>query len=282
MKIKGEFPLRLNRRRFLQVTLTATGGLLVSFALPALQLSGKAASAEQADPFRAWLRISPDGTITVMVPNSEMGQGVATSLPMLIAEQLEVDWNAVRIEFPPSDPAYDNPMFGVQGTGGSTSIRAFFTPLRQLGAAAREMLRKAAANEWGVPVAECEAADGHISHPSGKGASYGTLVAAAAKLPVLGDIALKPRSEWKLLGKPRARLDTPAKVDGSAGFGADVRVPGMLVGTVAMSSVLGGTLKEVDEKPALAVRGVRTVVKLPNAVAVVGDGYWQAKKGLTA
>jgi len=270
----------LNRRQFLQASAVGVGGLLISFALPSLR--GFAANAEAGHGLTAWLRIAPDGKVTLMVPSTEMGQGVATSLPMLIAEELEVDWSDVRIEFPAANPAYTNPMFGSQGTGGSTSIRAFFLPLRQVGAAAREMLREAAASRWGVAISECKAAEGRISHASGKSAGYGELVDAAAKLEVPTEVAIKSRSDWRLIGKPTARLDTPAKVNGSAGFGVDVRVPDMLIGTVAMCPVFGGTLKAVDDKPALAVKGVRAVVTMPDAVAVVGDGYWQAKKGLTA
>jgi isoquinoline 1-oxidoreductase subunit beta len=211
-----------------------------------------------------------------------MGQGVATSEPMLIAEELEVDWRQIRVEFAPVAPAYVNPIFHTQGTGGSTSTKAFFVPLREAGAAAREMLRQAAAAKWRVPVSECKAIDGRITHRSGKSASYGALADAAARLPVPAYVPLKPSSAWKLIGKPTRRLDTPAKVDGGARFGIDVRVPGMLIGTIAHCPVFGGTLKAVDDKPALVVKGVKAVVKLSNAVVVIGNGYWPAKKGLMA
>jgi isoquinoline 1-oxidoreductase beta subunit len=280
MRSKREPPRSLNRRQFLQASAVGVSGLFISFALPSLR--GIAASAEGGYGLTAWMRIAPDGKVTLMIPSTEMGQGVATSLSMLIAEELEVDWSDVRIEFPPANPAYTNPMFGVQGTGGSTSIRAFFLPLRQVGAVAREMLREAAATKWGVPIGECQAADGRVSHASGKSAGYGELVDAAAKLPVPTEVALRSRKDWRLIGKPTARLDTPAKVNGSAGFGVDVRVPDMLVGSVVICPVFGGKLKAVDDKPALAVKGVRAVVTMPDAVAVVGDGYWQAKKGLAA
>ena len=269
-----------SRRRFLKVSAAAVGGLVISVALPPLR--GHTTTADIQPMLTAFLRIAADGSVTVIVPNSEMGQGVATSEPMLIAEELEVDWRQIRVEFAPVGPAYVNPIFHMQGTGGSTSTKAFFVPLRQAGAAAREMLRQAAAAKWHVPVVECKASDGRITHRSGKNESYGALADAAARLPVPANVPLKPRSDWKLIGRATRRLDTPAKVDGSARFGIDVSVPGMLVGTIAQCPVFGGTLKAVDDKPALAVNGVKAVVKLPNAVAVVGNGYWPAKKGLMA
>ncbi len=268
----------LNRRQVLKAGAAAAGGLMIAVAIAPL----RARAASGAQPLTAFLRIAPDDTVTVILPSSEMGQGVATSEPMLVAEELECDWRKVKVEFAPVDTPYVNPMFQIQGTGGSTSTRAFFVPLRQAGAAAREMLLRAAASQWGVPVAQCTAADGRITHPGGKSATYGALAAAAAKLPVPAHVPLKPRSQWKLIGQPTPRLDTPPKVDGSAIYGIDVRVPGMLVGVIAQSPVFGGKLKAVDERPAMAVRGVRQVVKLPDAVVVVGDGYWPAKKGLTA
>ncbi|MBX6323612.1 MAG: xanthine dehydrogenase family protein molybdopterin-binding subunit [Rhodospirillaceae bacterium] len=271
---------RLNRRRFLQAGAAAAGGLLLSVALPPLGRTARAAGDET--PLTAWLRIAPDDTITVMIPSAEMGQGVATSLPMLIAEELKADWRKVRIALAPADPAYANPMFHAQATGGSTSIRAFFVPLRQAGAAAREMLRRAAAERWSVPVRACTVADGRVVHPDGRSESFGALAQAAARLPVPQDVPLRARADWRIIGRPTPRLDTPAKTDGSAVFGIDVRLPDMLVGTIAACPVFGGTLRAVDEAPALAVRGVKAVVKLPDAVAVVGDGYWPAKKGLMA
>jgi isoquinoline 1-oxidoreductase subunit beta len=270
---------KLNRRRFLQASAAAAGGLMIGVAVPSLRGAGAAADATM---LTAWLRIAPDDTITVMIPSAEMGQGITTSLPMLIAEELAADWSKVRIEFAPVDPVYFNPMFQMQGTGGSSSIRAFFDPLRQVGAAAREMLRRAAAERWRVPMDSCTAANGRVSEPGGNSETYGALVDAAAKLPVPENVPLKAKADWHLIGKSTARLDTPAKVDGSAGFGIDVKLPDMLVGTIAACPVFGGKLKAVDEAPALAVKGVTAVVKLPDAVAVVGEGYWPAKKGLMA
>jgi isoquinoline 1-oxidoreductase beta subunit len=269
---------KLSRRRVLQVGAAAGGGLLVSIVLPLPR--GRAATGTVQPMLTAWLRIAPDDSATMMIPSAEMGQGITTSLPMLIAEELEVDWRKVQFEFAPANPAYTNPIFHMQATGGSTSIRAFYNPLRQVGAAARDMLCQAAAAKWGVPFSECSAANGRITHPSGESESYGALADAAAKLPVPANVDLKARSSWRILGKSTARLDTPSKVDGSAQFGIDVRVHEMLVGTIAACPVFGGKLKAVDDKPALAVKGVKAVVKLPDAIAVVGEGYWPCKKGL--
>jgi isoquinoline 1-oxidoreductase subunit beta len=267
---------KLSRRLVLQIGAAAAGGLLISTGLPRLR-------ARAAHPMLTpWLRIAPDDSVTMMIPSAEMGQGITTSLPMLIAEELEIDWREVQFEFAPVNPAYANPIFHVQATGGSTSIRAFYSPLRQVGAVARTLLCQAAAAKWGVPISECRAANGRISHFSGQSENYGALADAAAKLPLPANVEVKVRSNWRILGKSTARLDTLPKVDGSAQFGIDVVVPEMLVGTIAACPVFGGKLEAVDDKPALAVRGVKAVVKLPDAVAVVGDGYWPCKKGLEA
>jgi isoquinoline 1-oxidoreductase beta subunit len=271
---------QLSRRQLIKAGAAAAGGLAIGIALPPLRVA--AATANMQPALTAFLHIARDGSVTVILPSSETGQGVATSEPMLIAEELEVDWRKVNVQFAPAAPAYINPMFHMQGTGGSTSTRAFFVPLRQAGAAAREMLRQAAAAKWRVPVGQCKAIDGRVTHTSGKTESYGALADAAAKRPVPANVPLKPATAWKLIGKPTPRLDTPAKVDGSATYGIDVRVPDMLIGTIAHCPVFGGTLKAVDDKPAMAVKGVKAVVKLPNAVAVVSDGYWPARKGLMA
>jgi isoquinoline 1-oxidoreductase beta subunit len=267
---------KLSRRLVLQIGAAAAGGLLIGTVLPRLR-------DRTAHPMLTpWLRIAPDASVTMMIPSAEMGQGITTSLPMLIAEELEIDWREVQFEFAPVNPAYANPIFHVQATGGSTSIRAFYSPLRQVGAVARALLCQAAAAKWGVPISECSAANGRISHSSGQSENYGALADAAAKLPLPANVELKARSNWRILGKSTARLDTLPKVDGSAQFGIDVLVPEMLVGTIAACPVFGGKLEAVDDKPALAVKGVKAVVKLPDAVAVVGDGYWPCKKGLEA
>jgi len=270
----------VSRRRFLQAGAAAAGGLVIGFHLPA---RGRGARAAAEAVVNAWLRIAPDDSVTILVAHSEMGQGVYTSLPMIVAEELEADWNKVRAEMAPADPEYRNRMFGVQATGGSTSVRSSFDHLRQAGATAREMLRQAAAERWGVPVAECHASGGRVVHgPKGLQATYGALAEAAARLAPPAEVALKKPAQWTLIGKPTPRLDTPMKVDGSAVFGVDVKLDGLLVGTVMACPVFGGRLRTVDQAPALAVKGVRAVVPLDDAVVVVADGYWPALKGLRA
>src|SRR5689334_7090838 len=231
----------------------------------------------------AWLRINPDESVLVMVDRSEMGQGVTTSLPMLLAEELEADWSKIKIESAPADKAYINPMFGMQGTGGSTSIRAAYTPLRKAGAAAREMLVAAACQTWAVDRVDCRTERGAVIHTGSKRRlTYGQLAAKAASLPVPENPTLKEPKDWKILGTRVKRLDTPAKVDGSAQFGIDVKVPGMLVAVVARCPTIGGKVASFDATKAKAVPGVKDVVQISSGVAVVGDGYWNAKKGRDA
>ncbi|HYT98938.1 MAG TPA: xanthine dehydrogenase family protein molybdopterin-binding subunit [Gemmatimonadales bacterium] len=274
-------PTQVTRRAFLETAGAASAGLVISFYLP----SGPRFRSTTAGPFapNAWLRIGADESVLVIVDRSEMGQGVTTALPMLLAEELEADWSKIRIEFAPADKAYTNPMFGMQGTGGSTSVRAAYTPLRKAGAAARELLLAAAAQTWGVEKAECRAERGAVVHASSKRRlTYGTLVAKAATLTAPPDVPLKDRKDWKILGTRVRRLDTPPKVDGSAQFGIDVKVPGMLVAVIARSPVFGGKVKSFDAVKAKAVPGVRQVVQISSGVAVVADGYWPAKKGRDA
>jgi isoquinoline 1-oxidoreductase beta subunit len=271
----------VTRREFLQTASVAGAGLVIGFHVPARFLAGPA----PADPFapNAWLRINPDESVLVIVDRSEMGQGVTTSLPMLLAEELEADWSKIKIEFAPADKAYINPMFGMQGTGGSTSVRAAYTPLRKAGAAAREMLVTAAAETWGVDQAECRADKGAVVHaPSKRRLTYGKLTAKAATVPLPQDVPLKSSKDWKILGTRVRRLDTPPKVDGSAQFGIDVREPGMLVAVVARCPVFGGKVARFDATQAQAVPGVRQAVQISSGVAVVADGYWPAKKGRDA
>src|SRR6059036_1392602 len=268
----------VTRREFLETATVAGAGLVIGFHIPA----GARFGPTPAAPFtpNAWLRINPDESVLVMVDRSEMGQGVTTSLPMLLAEELEADWSKIRIDFAPADKAYINPMFGMQGTGGSTSVRAAFTPLRKAGAAAREMLIAAAAQTWGVDKSECRAQQGAVVHPgSNRRLTYGQLVAKAATLPVPPDVPLKDPKDWKLLGTSATRLDTPPKVDGTAEFGIDVKVPGMLVAVVARCPVFGGKAAGFDAAKAKAVPGVSHVVPISSGVAVVANGYWPAKKG---
>jgi len=271
----------VTRREFLETAGAAGAGLVIGFHLPSGSRFRTTAAAPLAP--NAWLRIGADESVLVIVDRSEMGQGVATALPMLLAEELDADWSKIKIEFAPADKAYTNPMFGMQGTGGSTSVRAAYTPLRKAGAAAREMLVAAAAETWGVDKSACHAEAGAVIHtPSKRRLTYGKLVAKAATASMPHDVPLKDPKDWKILGTRVRRLDTPPKVDGSAQFGIDVKVPGMLVAVVARCPVFGGKVKSFDATKAKAVPGVRHVVQISSGVAVVADGYWSAKKGRDA
>ena len=252
-----------------------------------MPLAGGEADAADADGFapNAFVRIGSDGQVVLTMPQVEMGQGTYTSIPMLIAEELEVELAQVRLEHaPPDAKLYGNPLLaGVQVTGGSTSIRAFWTPMRQAGATARTMLVAAAARRWTVDPASCRAQGGAVLHPpTGRSLAYGELAADAAGLPVPENVVLKRPEDFRLIGTPARRLDTSAKVNGTAVYGIDVRPPGVKVATLAQSPVFGGRLKRVDDTAAMAVNGVRQVVRLDDAVAVVADHMGAARKGLAA
>ncbi|MEJ2347327.1 MAG: xanthine dehydrogenase family protein molybdopterin-binding subunit [Gammaproteobacteria bacterium] len=277
--------INLGRRRFLQISAAAGGGLLVGFQIPALARGMASEPAEGGDRFvpNAWIRIDPDDHVTVMVGSSEMGQGVMTSIPMLAAEELDADWQQVTARFAPADKAYTNPIIGQQLTGGSTAVRAFWKPVREAGAAAREVLIAAAAKIWGVSAHSCHAEAGQVIHgASGRKLRYGQLVHLAAKMPVPASVLLKEPDEFRLIGKPVDRLDVPAKVDGGAVFGQDVQLPGMLVATVRRCPVFGGKLGHFDATKAKAVKGVRHVMPVASGFAVVADTFWAAKQGLEA
>ncbi|MDI4632835.1 xanthine dehydrogenase family protein molybdopterin-binding subunit [Pelomonas sp. V22] len=269
----------IDRREFLQ----SGAALSIGFTLP---LSGRAAAAAPAasNTFapNAWLRLTPDNKITVICGSAEMGQGVLTAIPMLLAEELEADWKLVSVEQAPADAAYNNPMFGMQATGGSTTVRAHWTPVRQAGAAAREMLVAAAAKKWGLPADKLRCERSHVIAPGGQKIAYGALVALAAEQPVPEKPLLKSSADFKILGKPTRRLDTPAKTNGTAKFGIDARVDGMLVAVMARAPHAGIKPKSFNEAAAKAVKGVRQVLAIPSGVAVLADGYWAAKKGRDA
>jgi isoquinoline 1-oxidoreductase beta subunit len=269
----------VTRREFLEVAGAAGASLVIGFTFGGCK-PGAAPAGPPLEP-NAWLRIGTDESVLVIVDRSEMGQGVATSLPMLLAEELEADWSKIRFEFAPADAAYNNLLFGMQATGGSSSIRAAYTALRKAGAAAREVLISAAAHTWKVDRAECRAEQGVVISGSRR-LSYGHLVATAATLPLPSDPPLKEAKDWKILGTRVPRLDTPAKVDGSAQFGIDVTVPGMLVAVVARCPVFGGKVARFDAAKAQAVPGVRHVVQISSGIAVVGEGYWPAMTGRDA
>jgi isoquinoline 1-oxidoreductase beta subunit len=276
--------LHLSRRSFLQAGAAAGGGLMLRLSLPFVDGQAEAAGAETFAP-NAFIRISSDGQIVLVMPYVEMGQGIYTSISMLIAEELEVGLDQVRVEHAPPNPKlYGNPaLAGVQATGGSTSIRATWKPMREAGAVARTMLMAAAAKRWNVDAASCRAQGGEVLHsPTGGRLKYGELAADAALMPVPQNVALKPSQDFTLIGTRAKRLDTPAKVNGTAMFGIDVRPPGVKIATLAQSPVFGGRLKSVDDKAAMAVKGVRQVVRLEDAVAVIADHMGAAKKGLAA
>ena len=275
-----------SRRDFLKLTVTAAvgGGFLLGFGLPARAvISDDIGSGAPFAP-NAFLRIDRAGKVIFVMPFIEMGQGTYTSIPMLIAEELEVDVDKVVIEHsPPDDKVYANPLIGIQITGGSTAIRASWEPMRRAGATARVMLVSAAAQQWRVAPDTCRAENGVVVHPpTGRKLTYGKLVDAAAKLPVPEKVALKAPADFKLIGTPHRRLDTAGKVNGTAKFGIDTRMPGMKFAVVAISPTFGGKLIAVDESKAKSVAGVTQVVRQDDAVAVVAIHTWAAKQGLAA
>jgi len=273
----------LSRRTLLKAGLASGGGLLLSLRMPGLAAHAAAPSGDFVP--NAFIRIAPGGQITLTMPYVEMGQGTYTSIPMLIAEELEVELGQVALEHaPPDEKRYGNPLLGgAQATGGSTAIRAVWQPLREAGAAARTMLLAAAAARWNVDPASCRAERGAVVHAaSGRTFSYGALAEAAAAMPVPEKVTLKRPEDFKLIGTPAKRLDAPAKVNGTALFGIDARPAGVKIATLAQSPVFGGRLKSVDDSKAKAVHGVRQIVRLDDAVAVVADHMGAAKKGLAA
>ncbi|HEY2757441.1 MAG TPA: molybdopterin cofactor-binding domain-containing protein, partial [Pseudolabrys sp.] len=273
----------VSRRGFLQAGAAAGGGLMLSLSLPLANGVAEAADDNSFAP-NAFVRIGGDGQIVLTMPYVEMGQGTYTSIPMLIAEELEVDLKQVRLEHaPPNEKLYANPLLGVQATGNSNAIRGAWKPLREAGATARTMLVSAAAKRWNVDPASCRAQRGEVVHaPTGRSLKYGDLAADAARMPVPDNVVLKRPEDFKLIGTPAKRLDTPAKVNGTAVYGIDVRPSGVKIATLAQSPVFGGRVKSVDDAAAKAVKGVRQIVRLDDAVAVVADHMGAAKKGLAA
>jgi isoquinoline 1-oxidoreductase beta subunit len=287
-----------SRRTFLKFGVTVgaalSGGLLLGFSVPArAQRPDRGVKVGDATPVpptgvlapNAFIRIDRQGAVTLIMPKVEMGQGVYTSIPMLIAEELETPLETVALDHaPPNAKLYGDPLLGGgQITGGSTSIRYAWKPMRQAGATARVLLVTAAAQRWKVEPASCRAQQGVVVHePTGRRLRYGELVDAAAHVPMPQDVALKRPEEFTLIGKPTNRLDSPQKVDGAARFGFDARLPGMRYAAIVHCPVLGGSLASVDETNAKKVSGVRQIVKLKNAVAVIGDHTWAAKSGAAA
>ena len=268
------------RRDFLKTG--GTAALVIGFALPAA--AGRALAAGPAAAFSpsAFLRITPDDRVTVVCGSAEMGQGVLTAIPMLLAEELDADWSKVSVEQAPADKAFANPMFGTQATGGSTTVRAHWEPMRKAGAAARAMLVAAAAERWRLDAASLRTERGQVIAPNGQRLRYGALVAAAAKQAVPADPPLKDAKDFKLLGQPLKRLDTPAKVNGSAKYGIDAQVPGLLVAVMARAPLPDAKVASLNDSRAKAVKGVQQVITIPSGVAVLATGYWAAKKGRDA
>jgi isoquinoline 1-oxidoreductase beta subunit len=274
-----------SRRSMLKAGLA--GGFVLAFHLPV-----RAANEPNQPPDNpagqfapnAFIRIDHAGKTTLVMPQVEMGQGVYTALPMILAEELDADWSQVVLEHaPPSDKLYGNPMFGIQATGNSNSVRAFWKPLRVAGAAARAMLVQAAASQWQVDPNSCTAANGTVAHAaSGRTASYGDLADAAAAIAVPANPPLKDPKDFTLIGKPLKRLDTPNKTDGKVIYAIDAIIPDMKIATLAQCPVFGGKVAHVDDSAAKKVPGVRKVVVLDDLVAVVGDHMYAAKKGLDA
>jgi isoquinoline 1-oxidoreductase subunit beta len=268
-----------SRRSFLKAG--GSAALVIGFALPAA--SGRAlAAAPAAFAPNAYLRISADNKIKVICGSAEMGQGVLTAIPMLLAEELDADWSKVSVEQAPVDKAYANPAFGMQATGGSTTVRAHWVPLRKAGAAAREMLVAAAAAQWKVDASTLRTEKSQVIAPNGKKLSYGALAALAAKQDVPKEPRLKDSKDFKILGQALKRLDTPGKLNGSTKYGIDAQVPGMLVAVMARAPMPGAKPKGMNEAAAKAVKGVQQVITIPHGVAVLASGYWAAKKGRDA
>lgn len=266
------------RRGFLKSTSALSGALVIGFQLPAANAQ-KTASPSVAN---AWVKVDSKGGVTLVCHRSEMGQGVYTSMPMLVAEELGVPLSAVKIEMAPSAPVYINAMLGGQITGGSTSVRDAWTKLREAGASARTVLVAAAADTWKVPAGECTAANGVVTHKSGKKLAYGALVGKASGMKMPEKVALKDPKDWTIIGKNKARLDTPAKVYGKAQYGIDVKKPGMLIASLAQAPVIGGKAVKVNDARAKAVKGVVSVVQIGDGVAVLAKDFYTAKKGRDA
>ncbi len=277
-----------SRRRFVKTGAVVGGGLFSGGLIVgcAIMPSGNAASAlppsatAPGTMTNAWVKVGTDNQVTILCDRAEMGQGVFTSMPMLVAEELEVDINKVRIEMAPAGEPYTNAMLGGQLTGGSTSVRDAYDKLRIAGAQARMMLVSAAADRWKVDPASCKVADAVITGPSGQKATYGEVAEAASKLTPPKSPKLKDPKDFKTVGKWVARRDTPAKVDGSAEFGIDVKLPGMLYAALAQCPVTGGKPTGFDATKAKTMPGVKNVVQISDGVAVVADTYWHARKAL--
>src|SRR5436853_1770348 len=274
--------LRVPRRDFLKTSAAIGGGLCFAAYVPELAARPLKNSPANDASFahNAFVRIAPNDSVTIIANHSEMGQGIYTSLPMLLNEELEADWSKIRVEAAPVDAAYNHTVFGLQMTGGSTTTPSEWERFRKMGAMARVLLIDAAAQNWGVPASECHAEKGVVVHAaSNKKATYGSLAGAASQLKPPANVPLKDPKQFTLIGKPTRRLDTPSKVNGTAQFGLDVRVPGMLFALVARPPVFGGKVVSFDATATLKIPGVRAVEQIPSGVAIVAERFWAAKLG---
>ena len=274
--------MKLSRREFLKVGAASGGGLLLSVYLPGCESSTQMDVDWAGDDFTpaAWIRIAANDDVTFYIDRSEMGQGVSTSLPMLIAEELDVDLQSVRVEFAPAHSRYNSPRLFMMMTGGSTSIKESFLPLRKAGATARLLLVTAAAQRWGVSAAQCSTRNGVVSHPDAKQVlSYGELATLASTLRVNENLVqLKHPSQYRYIGKPVSRLDNAVKTNGSAQFGIDSDVPGLLIGVVIRPPWFGAEVISFDASSALAMQGIQNIFKISTGIVVIAASYWQARE----
>ncbi len=270
----------INRRDFLQQGAVVSGGLVLAISLAGCERQSgvKPSGVLTKSDLNAWLQIGSDESIRFYCDKSEMGQGVYTALPMLLAEELGVSVDKIVVEFAPAGNAFANTLLGTQVTGGSTSIREGWSKLRTAAAQAREMLISAACSQWGQSTAGCRVENGEVVSPRGNRLSFGSVAEAAGKLPVPKEVQLRKSSEFRVIGKPQNRLDTPRKVDGTAQYGIDVRLDGMLYGALAQSPVLGGKAQSIDATKARAMPGVKDVILTSTGVVVLADSWWRARR----
>jgi isoquinoline 1-oxidoreductase subunit beta len=282
---------RISRRFFLSASIAAGGGLLIGYSLSSSSVIGKVVFASSEGkaipgsdiPLNAWIRISPNDEVTLIASQSEMGQGIMTTLPAVLAEELCADWKRVKVEFSTVAPAYRNPRINWQFTGNSESTTGFFELMRTMGASAREMLLTAAANRWGVKAEECYADNGKIIHKAtGRTLKFGDIAEDAAKVTPPQNPKLKSQNEWKLLGRSLPRVELASKLNGTAVFGLDFIVPGMLYAAAMQSPVHGGSVSSFEKESVANLPGVIDVVPIPNGIAVVANSYWQARQALKA
>ena len=279
----------VSRRFFLSTSIATGGGLLIGYSLSSSGLLGEVVGASRGSkptadsqiPLNAWIRISPNDEVTLISSQSEMGQGIMTTLPAVLAEELGADWTRVKVEFSTVAPAYRNPRINWQFTGNSESTTGFFELMRTMGAFAREMLLTAAANRWGVKAEECYAENGRIFHKlTARTLKFGEIAEDAAKVSPPQNPKLKPQSEWKLLGRSLPRVELASKLNGTAIFGIDFVLPGMVYAAAMQSPIHGGSLSSFERESAMNLPGVIDVVPIPNGLAVVASQYWQARQAL--